>query len=48
MKPSNGNPTEAFQGETISRVSRNGKNAKKDWIKWENDQYWGLKMKIQV
>ena len=29
MKPSNGNPTTAFQGEKISRVSRNGKNAKK-------------------
>ena len=29
MKPSNRNPTKAFQGETISRVSRNGKNAKK-------------------
>ena len=29
MKHSNGNPTKPFQGETISRVNRNGKNAKK-------------------
>lgn len=37
-----------FRVKQLVELVEMEKILKKDWIKWENDQYWGLKMKIQV